>query len=119
MPIQASQLPHLKSLIGPLARKFQFNTRQKAYNGAELNIKHPALCYAKPGEYCMRDDETESLPTEGFVRIKQILRVLPIGKSTWWLGVKEGKYPQPVKHGRCTFWRVEDIRKLIAQIEGE
>jgi predicted DNA-binding transcriptional regulator AlpA len=37
-----------------------------------------------------------------------------VSKSTWWAGVKEGRYPQPVKLGRrITAWRVEDIRKLI------
>jgi len=64
----------------------------------------------------MEREEAKSLPTEGFVRIKQILAVFPIGKSSWWLGVKEGRYPQPIKHGRCTFWHVEDIRKLIAEV---
>lgn len=65
----------------------------------------------------MRHDRVETLPTEGFVRLKQVLQVLPIGKTTWWNGVKEGKYAQPIKHGGCTFGRVEDIRKLISDIE--
>lgn len=64
----------------------------------------------------MCDEKIESLPTEGFVRIKQILQVIPIGRSSWWQGVKDGRYPQPIKLGpRMTAWRVEDIRKLIAE----
>lgn len=65
----------------------------------------------------MAQEEMKSLPTEGFVRLKQILEVFPIGKSSWWQGVKDGKYPQPIKLGpRTTAWRVEDIRKLIAEL---
>lgn len=57
-----------------------------------------------------------SIPTEGYVRISQILKVIPIGRSSWWAGVKSGKYPQPVKLGpRTTAWKVEDIRALIEE----
>jgi len=55
------------------------------------------------------------LPKEGFVRLRQILQVVPIGKSTWWAGVKSGRYPKPVRTlgRRITAWRVEDIHELI------
>ena len=40
--------------------------------------------------------------------------IIPVGKSTWWNGVRSGRYPPGVKiSSRCTAWRVEDIRKLI------
>ena len=58
------------------------------------------------------------LPKTGFVRLSAFQgpdKAIPIGKSTWWEGVKSGRYPQPVKLGpRITAWRVEDIRNLIA-----
>lgn len=39
----------------------------------------------------------------------------PVSKSTWWAGVKDGRYPKPVKLGpKITAWRVEDIKELIA-----
>jgi prophage regulatory protein len=57
-----------------------------------------------------------SRPT-GYVRLADILAPvgpLPIGRSTWWKGIQEGRYPKPVKLGpRITAWRVEDIRALI------
>lgn len=57
------------------------------------------------------------LPETGFLRLSAILAPrgpIPVGKSTWWAGVKNGRYPKPVKLGpRITAWRVEDIRKLI------
>ena len=67
------------------------------------------------------------LPETGFLRLPQIIGnakavppippLIPVSKSTWWQGVKEGLYPQPVRTlgARITAWRVEDIRKLIAK----
>jgi len=55
-----------------------------------------------------------TLPEIGFLRLPEILRFFPVSKSTWWAGVKEKRYPQPVKLGpKITAWRVEDIRSLI------
>ena len=54
------------------------------------------------------------LPETGFVRLSQILALIPICRSSWWVGVKAGRYPTPYKLGpRTTAWRVEDIRDLI------
>ena len=56
------------------------------------------------------------LPETGFVRLPQILAVFPVSRSAWWAGVQKGKYPSPVKLSeRTTAWRVEDIRRLIAE----
>lgn len=55
-----------------------------------------------------------SLPTIGFVRLSEILKVFPVSKSTWWAGVKEGIYPKPVKlSSKITAWKAEDIHVLI------
>jgi hypothetical protein len=64
-----------------------------------------------------------SLPETGYLRLSQIVGdkkagippIIPVSKSTWWQGVKTGRYPQPVKISeRCTAWRVEDIRALAS-----
>lgn len=66
----------------------------------------PATVHALP--------ENTALPQTGFIRLPQVLLVFPVGRSTWWAGVKSGKYPQPVKISpRCTAWKAEDIRALI------
>ena len=58
------------------------------------------------------------LPSVGFVRLPKILAVFPVGKSTWFEGVRVGRFPKPVKLGpRTSAWRVEDIRKLIEGAE--
>jgi hypothetical protein len=68
---------------------------------------------------------TYPLPQYGLVRLWQILGdrrkgippIIPVSKSSWWAGVKSGKYPKPVKlSARCTCWRVEDIRELLARM---
>jgi prophage regulatory protein len=61
------------------------------------------------------DNMNNLLPETGFVRLPIVLKVFPVSKSTWWAGVKYGRFPQPVKLGpRTTAWRVEDIKQLIA-----
>lgn len=53
----------------------------------------------------------------GFYRIPEILELFPVSRSTWWKGVKEGRYPQPVKLGpKMTAWKIADIYKLIEEI---
>ena len=59
------------------------------------------------------------LPETGFLRLWDVLKYIPVSKSTWWAGVKAGKYPRPVKLGdRTTAWRAEDIRALIDSFGG-
>jgi predicted DNA-binding transcriptional regulator AlpA len=63
-----------------------------------------------------------TLPETGYVRLPQIIgnpktgtpAIIPVSKSTWWDGIKKGRFPKPVKLSeRTTAWRVEDIRALI------
>jgi prophage regulatory protein len=67
---------------------------------------------------------SNALPETGFLRLPQIIgddnatppipARIPVSKTTWWDGVKTGRYPKPVKLGpRVTAWRVEDVRRLI------
>lgn len=59
----------------------------------------------------------QQIPETGFVRLAQVLTVIPIGKTSWWAGVKTGRFPKPVKLSpRCTAWRVEDINRLVEQL---
>jgi prophage regulatory protein len=54
------------------------------------------------------------LPEVGFIRLAQVLAVIPVSKSSWWAGIKDGRFPKPLKLGpRTTVWRVEDIRALL------
>lgn len=61
--------------------------------------------------------DKNDFPRTGLVRLAQILAPsgpIPVSKSTWWQGVKDGRFPKPHKLGpRTTVWRVEEIRALF------
>lgn len=50
------------------------------------------------------------------LRLKDFLgagKVIPVSKSTWWAGVKSGRYPAPIKIGqRAVAWKADDIARL-------
>lgn len=57
---------------------------------------------------------------EKFLRMKQILGTkdnpgpIPISKSSWWEGIKTGRFPKPVKLGpRTTVWYASDIDAIV------
>ena len=58
--------------------------------------------------------DKKAIPQTGFIRLPEILAVFPVSKSTWWAGVRSGRFPKSVKLGpRITAWRAEDIQLLI------
>jgi prophage regulatory protein len=72
-----------------------------------------------------------TLPETGYLRLNQIIGdpkadppippIIPVCKSTWWAGVKSGRFPKPVKSlgARITAWRVEDIRNFINSVSSD
>ena len=63
-----------------------------------------------------------TLPESGFLRLRQIIgdetnpAIVPLSRSSWLQGVREGRFPRPIKLGkRTTAWRVRDIRALIEE----
>ncbi len=72
------------------------------------------------------ETQYNTLPETGLVRLSRILGdkkkgippIIPVSKSTWWEGVKSGRFPKPIKlGGRTTCWNVLDIRQLINKSE--
>ncbi len=56
------------------------------------------------------------LPDTGFLRLPQVLALIPISRSAWWAGIRKGRIPKRIKLGsKTTVWRAEDIRALIQQ----
>ena len=60
----------------------------------------------------------------GYLRLSQIIgnkkkhipALIPIGKTTWWAGVKTGRFPKPIKlTPRTCLWRIADILTLLNQ----
>ena len=65
-----------------------------------------------------------TLPETGYLRLPQIIgnpkavppipAIIPVARSTFWEGVRTGRYPKPIKLSpRVTVWKVEDIRAFI------
>ena len=63
--------------------------------------------------------KTKQIPEIGFLKLAQVLGLIPLGRTSWLNGVKSGKYPKPVKIGaRSIAWKVEDIRALVESLGG-
>ena len=79
-------------------------------------------------------DSGRHIPETGFLRLRQIIGdvgdpeanppipptppIIPVSRSTWWQGVRDGRYPKPVKLGpRTTAWEVGSIRALIERLQ--
>lgn len=72
------------------------------------------------------------LPETGYLRLWQIIgrpptestpavpAIIPVGRSTWWAGVKSGRFPKPIKLGpRTTVWSLESINELLEKLSRE
>jgi len=56
----------------------------------------------------------------GFLRLKSVLELIPISRSSWYQGINSGRYPKAVKLGpRTSAWRKSDIFRLIGELNGE
>lgn len=54
-----------------------------------------------------------STPTT-LLRLREVLRRVPVSRSTWYAGVAQGRFPQPVRLGaRSVAWRASDIDSLV------
>jgi prophage regulatory protein len=73
-----------------------------------------------------------AITDKGFLRVSQIVGrratkrnpaippIIPVCRSTWLAGVKNGKYPAPVKLSeRVTAWRVADVVSLISTFDAK
>jgi len=59
-------------------------------------------------------------PIEQLLRLKDVLKIYPVGKTTWYEGIKAGKYPKPLKLGvRTSAWKASEIQTLIDELGGE
>jgi prophage regulatory protein len=60
------------------------------------------------------------LPETGYLRLKAVLAVYPVSRSTWYRGVAEGRFPKPVAlSARTVGYPVEGIKKLIEAGAGQ
>ena len=55
-------------------------------------------------------------PAPRLITATDAVRMLSIGGSTFWKGVKDGRLPAPVKFGGATRWRVSDLQRWVCQL---
>src|SRR5208283_5237420 len=62
----------------------------------------------------------QGIDPQSLLRLRQVLTLIPVAPSSWWLGVRSGRFPKPVKLGpRTTCWRASDIFALIDSLSGD
>lgn len=93
------------------------------YAAAMAGDSHPAKVPLTHASTTVRRDaattagDQTSLPQNleiALWRLPTVLRHVPVSRSGWWAGVRDGRYPQPVRlSARCVAWRASDIRDLI------
>ena len=63
------------------------------------------------------ENSTISTKMQGFLRLNQVLELIPVGRTRWYEGVKNGEFPQPVALGaRLKLYRWSDINELMERI---
>jgi predicted DNA-binding transcriptional regulator AlpA len=63
---------------------------------------------------------SDNIQKAGFLRLPQILKLIPVCRATWWNGCRSGRFPKPVKLGpNTTAWKAKDIAALIEQLENQ
>jgi prophage regulatory protein len=58
-------------------------------------------------------------PPITLMRIPQILKVMPVSKSKFWLMVQKGEFPKPIKIGRSSFWTIEQVQAYLRERMGQ
>jgi prophage regulatory protein len=54
----------------------------------------------------------------GFMRLPEVLKLIPVSRATWWNGCKDGRFPAPYRLGRrTTAWKREDILNCLESFQ--
>jgi prophage regulatory protein len=58
-----------------------------------------------------------STDVDPLLRLRQVLEIVPVSATTWWEGVKTGRFPPGAKLGpSLRVWPASVIRDLVRQI---
>ncbi len=50
--------------------------------------------------------------TRRLLKLPEVLHRLPISKSSFYAGIKAGRFPKPIKLGGASVWRDDDIAAI-------
>lgn len=65
------------------------------------------------------NQSNNQIPPITLMRIPQILKVMPVSKSKFWLMVQKGEFPKPIKIGRSSFWTIEQVQAYLRERMGQ
>jgi prophage regulatory protein len=65
-------------------------------------------------------DKHPGVDPDSLLRLRQVLNLVPVAASTWWSGVRSGRFPKPLKLGpRTTCLRARDVLALIDSLSDD
>lgn len=118
------EIAELNKIVSEFIERLAYESQQfeRRFNAQiDLIMQHKLKIAAVPIATQVKEIQ---LPEVGFLRLKQIIGdkksnppmpgILPISRTSWYQGIKQGYFPAAVKLGtKSSVWRVEDIRKLL------
>ena len=65
----------------------------------------------------MKDNDNYDLKNHRYLRLKSVLELIPVGRSTWYRWIQCGIAPQPTGISlRIAAWKVQDIKDLLEEM---
>jgi len=66
----------------------------------------------------MNDLNDSNIEELGYLRLKNVLEIIPVSRSTWYLWVQCGIAPKPTSISlRIAAWKVREIKELLVEID--
>lgn len=94
------------------ARRQPSNTHPQAIAPTPARASERGTATATAGKSSPRID-----PESELWRLPAVLAHVPISRSSWFAGVRSGRYPKPVRLSeRRVAWRASDIRSFVAAL---
>ena len=50
------------------------------------------------------------MQNDNLLRLADVRKIIPLSRPTIYKRIQEGKFPAPVKDGRCSFWEESKVR---------
>jgi len=68
-------------------------------------------------DHATASNTSTDLAANRLLRLPEVLKIIPVSRSTWYLGVKSHDYPAPVKISRrAVAWRRHEVEALVSKL---
>lgn len=58
----------------------------------------------------------EAQQNTALIRLAEVKKIIPLSGPTIYRRIKDGKFPAPIKDGRCSLWDESKVREYAAQL---